>query len=186
MGQQRENVEPATVPTEETLEPPVETGPDISTTTAGTETSTPVIPSVENPSESTTDKVVYSRVSGETVRDFVVCYACGKPRCLYSRYRLSVEQNRHLERCKEEVLYSCGATLPLDYILCEDATCGSHVSVHYYSNRLPTTFPRVCYNCGDSDIPVATEAGTAVDDPVCPACTHKCRTRKRAKTLKKR
>ncbi|KAK6186795.1 hypothetical protein SNE40_006067 [Patella caerulea] len=117
------------------------------------------------------------RKSAETVRSFVSCYMCGKPRCLYSSRKLTDEQQVKLEKTTEDILYSCGSPPFVNFLLCEDeVSCDDDVCIHYYSKR--RNFPPCCYVCGDS-----LELWEGDGHPVCESCTNLKRFRTRgAKT----
>ena len=82
------------------------------------------------------------RLSGETVRNIVICGECLKPRCVYAQRMLSKEQTAALEEFKEENIFVCGSTFippETDFsVTCfvENSSCDNDVSPHYYSSRL--------------------------------------------------
>lgn len=97
------------------------------------------------------------RMTAETVRNYVVCTDCSKPRCIYAAKKLTTDQQVGLEQLKEDVIYSCGGILiPEDHHLYDsilvqpNITCAAPVCSHYYSSRV--SFPAVCYNCGSAEL----------------------------------
>ena len=110
---------------------------------------------------------------------------CGKPRCLYADKKLNQPEHELLNHTLEDILYSCGGTIPLDFIVAEKGvTCGSEVSPHCYNNRLKSVFVQVCYVCGDIGVePVDINK----QHPLCDACklSHTFRTRSKSKFLKR-
>ena len=119
---------------------------------------------VEDAGSSTNTPHKVPRRSGETVRDIIVCYHCGKPRCIYSIKKLTLEQTSEIDNFKENVLYSCGGDIPIGYIFPEEGiTCETHISVHYFSNRLKVKFPLVCHICGDNDLPDLSTVASSMD-----------------------
>ena len=105
-------------------------------------------------------------VKSETVRDFVLCSNCERPRCLFSAKKLTMEQVQQVEAAKEDVDFVCGGNLfpeehPLHRIvgLRTDISCNSHVSPLFYSCK--RGFPPACYACGDKNpLPVADAVRT--------------------------
>lgn len=91
------------------------------------------------------------RLSGETVRNIVICGECLKPRCVYAQRMLSKERIAELEVFKEEHIFVCGSTfIPPEsnlFSICfvENSNCDSDVSPQYYSSRL--NLQKCCYVC---------------------------------------
>ena len=121
------------------------------------------------------------RLVAETVRDFVDCTECRKPRCIYANEKLTANEGAELQAIHEEFFYVCGAPLmPGDYQLSAkaavrtDLTCADDVERQYFSAR--RVFPAVCYCCGSRDplnIPEETRRLHQTIHPVCRDCQAK-------------
>ncbi|KAK3096458.1 hypothetical protein FSP39_000400 [Pinctada imbricata] len=84
------------------------------------------------------DKIPFT-ASGENCRGFVNCEVCKKPRCFFSKKKLTGEQNEEVRKQNEDVEFTCGAQLfytdqRLVYMEIR-ITCESHVSSHYFHKR---------------------------------------------------
>ena len=88
-------------------------------------------------------------VSGK-VRDTILCSLCRKPRCIYSAYKLTTQQILHIDRVKEENVYTCGGCLPdqaeNNVVVRDSINCTSMIEITYYSSK---KFDDVCIYCGD-------------------------------------
>lgn len=118
------------------------------------------------------------KLSGETIRDFVKCIDCNKPRGIYSAKKLIVDQKRHLEVLKEECVYTrSGILVPEDHELFgtvfvqPNVTCSAPVVSPYFVAR--STFKSVCFHCEDEDIfPISDKLKKNFQSvhPVCNSC----------------
>ena len=91
------------------------------------------------------------------VRAVITCGECLKPRCVYSRTKLSVTEQAKLTDVKESWLYTCGSSLfpPSSefhgtIIARQSITCASPIETSYFSATL-VHFPPVCYWCGGQE-----------------------------------
>ena len=117
------------------------------------------------------------------MRGAIVCGECHKPRCIYSKTKLSQEQSTYLDIIIECDLYTCGASLfacdtsYTDTIVVREAlVCSSCIETQYYSSVL-VHFPPVCYYCGvpeealvNDDTIRELEKSHAVVYPICFLC----------------
>jgi len=85
------------------------------------------------------------------VRCIMNCQECFKPRCAYSKAKLSKLEEIALKRVQESRLYTCSASLFLpssEYYdtVCdkESLVCGDPIELSYFSAAL-VCFPLVCY-----------------------------------------
>ena len=84
------------------------------------------------------------QMTAETLCDLVVCGECLKPRCLYSKRKLTREEFNKLKTYEEEFLYSYGGTIIPETdtditSLCAHEildSCSDNISPHYYAPRL--------------------------------------------------
>ena len=120
------------------------------------------------------------RMTAETVCDVLVCGECLKPRCLYSKRKLSRSELAELNHCKEDYVYTCGGTIFPEnhnlFSLCcpeQNQSCEETVSTHYYSSRLQREM--CCYNCGVfGDLkPISDEMKRSFQSvhPICTDCS---------------
>ena len=117
----------------------------------------------------------------ETVRDYVLCTECQRPRCLFSAKKLSLEQAAQVATAQEETDYVCGRPLfssqhPLVHIVGTraDIDCSTHVTSQYYSCK--RGFSPVCYSCGGKNpcpVPEDILCQHQTVHPVCAACQSK-------------
>ena len=118
------------------------------------------------------------------VRGTIVCSECYKPRCIYSKARLSKSESVKLLQVQDSRLYTCGSSLFVsgsslaDSVVVKEAlTCNSPMESQYYSAVL-VKFELVCYYCGlggegslveDEEI-VALKKSYAFVAPICFLC----------------
>ena len=70
------------------------------------------------------------------VRETIACKECDKKRVLYSLKRLSALEKATLKRLDEEIIYTCGSTLPslAEFVVVrEGITCSTPIETTYYS-----------------------------------------------------
>lgn len=91
------------------------------------------------------------------VRATIVCGECTKPRAVYAKSKLTVDEQGQLTDVKNSWLYTCGSSLfpptsPLHntMVVRQNITCESPVESQYYSATL-VHFPPVCYWCGGQE-----------------------------------
>ncbi len=107
--------------------------------------------------EKETDKEHRALLTAARVRDFLFCFECSKPRCVYAAARLTSDEDSQVQLVKNEGTYTCGVSLfPAAHslrhsvIVKEALKCSSLVEAAYYSS------PRVCFEaccvyCGTVD-----------------------------------
>ena len=88
------------------------------------------------------------------VKGPIVCSECYKPRCLYSKAKLSQSESTLVSQLKDSSLYTCassffanGSVLADSIVVKEVLTCNSSIGQQYYSAVL-MKFKPVCYCCG--------------------------------------
>ena len=88
------------------------------------------------------------------VRCIMTCNECFKPRCVYSKSKLTKAEQVALKEVRESNLYLCGSSIfipdsPYYDSVCvkESLNCGDPIELSYYSAAL-VRFPLVCYWCG--------------------------------------
>lgn len=117
-------------------------------------------PSLKNPSKKP-HGIPFSP-SAQTARKLVLCSECLKPRVVYSRLKLKIDEEYALERTLAGVLFTCGSSLkelevehiPSDPLYVqtlmerafvrENLTCDEPVEVSYYSSE---KFQDLCIHC---------------------------------------
>ena len=94
--------------------------------------------------------------TGNRVCAIAHCFRCQKPRCLYSPRQLSSRENRLLEDCIDQKLFTCGsAILSPTAILNERVslkmplTCDDPVETAVYTCKMG--FGNVCHHCGKNE-----------------------------------
>ncbi|XP_046584517.1 uncharacterized protein LOC124291543 [Haliotis rubra] len=118
-----------------------------------------------NPSAQTTARVCRT----------VVCQECNKPRLLHAAKKLKEKELFELDKCIEDIDFSCGSCLKdfketQDGVLSrvfvrKDLQCSLPVEIPYYSSVL---YPQICCHCACSDI-IVGEAAVDVY-PICVEC----------------
>ncbi len=119
------------------------------------------------------------RLSGETVRNIVICGECLRPRCVYARKLLSKEHLTQLEVFKEDNIFVCGSNfippeseLSVTCFVESGINCDTDVNPHYFSSRL--NLQKCCYICASLaslvDIPDEKARSFQSIHPVCTAC----------------
>ena len=111
---------------------------------------------------------------------------CAKPRCVYSRKKLSVDKLAAVSDQQLKGEYVCGAPFfPGGHPLAEVAVvrrsqkCQSAIEVPYFTSRIG--FPSCCYDCGsvqhlleDTDTYVASlKRSYSIVSPMCRLCRDK-------------
>ena len=88
------------------------------------------------------------------VRCIMTCHECFKPRCIYSKAKLTKDEQIALKRVQESRLYTCGSSIFPPNSACHDTvcvkesfTCSDPIELSYFSAAL-VHFPLVCYWCG--------------------------------------
>ena len=119
------------------------------------------------------------------VRGAIVCGECHKPKCIYSKTKLSHEQSTSLDIIIESDWYTCGASLFASdtpytgtIVVREALVCSSCIETQYYSSVLPVVhFPPACYYCGvpeealvNDDTIQELKNSYAVVYPICLLC----------------
>ena len=79
---------------------------------------------------------------------------CFKPRCVYSKAKLTKDEQIALKRVQESWLYTCGSSIFPPNSACHDTvcvkesfTCSDPIELSYFSAAL-VHFLLVCYWCG--------------------------------------
>ena len=100
------------------------------------------------------DKKRKDIIVSSKVRCVLTCQECFKPRCVYSKSKLTCEGKSAIEELQDSRLYTCGSSLfppesPVSNTICvrESLTCSSPMELSYYSSTLVHFLP-VCYWCG--------------------------------------
>ena len=118
------------------------------------------------------------------VRGTITCSECYKPRCIYSKAKLSQAESTILLQIKDSRFYTCGSSLfapgsaLADTVVVKEVlTCNSPMESQYHSAVLVKFVP-VCYYCGlggdgslveDEDI-VEMRKSYAFVSPICFLC----------------
>ncbi len=132
------------------------------------------------PTKSTAKVSKSFRMTAETVCDVLVCGECLKPRCVYSKRKLTKDEFNKLAIYKENFLYCCGGSIFPEEdedinLLCAHEIldgCNDNISPHYYASRLKNT--PCCYHCGSygdlRSISDAMKKNYQTIHPVCSEC----------------
>ena len=93
------------------------------------------------------------RMTAETVCDVIVCGECLKPRCVYSKKKLSKNEHSQLQILKQDYFYCCGGTIfpensDIKSLCCIEllTSCNEDVSPHYFAAKFNNSI--CCYHCG--------------------------------------
>ena len=78
------------------------------------------------------------------VRATINCVECEQPRCLYAKSKLSKEEQKEVQRIRDENIFTCGSEQIVSF---KGLTCGMQVDTQYYS-AITESFPDVCVHCG--------------------------------------
>ncbi|CAC5408779.1 unnamed protein product [Mytilus coruscus] len=95
---------------------------------------------------------------GQNVRSTVKCYECTKPRCIYSKKKLTTRELRGMSRILEKYDYSCGADIIpegdiLQGVICVrmQLDCRSHIEFPYYADTNTVNVNKnICCHCGEA------------------------------------
>ena len=99
-----------------------------------------------------TDKKNTTTLKAGKVRDIITCVDYQKACCVYSAKSLTLNQECHLKRIKDDTWYVCGDSLEEDlpFITRQAISCASPIETPYYRNS-NCQFPPVCSHCGTGE-----------------------------------
>ena len=86
----------------------------------------------------------------------ITCWECYKPRVVYTKGKLTLQEKNALTAVDDSRVYTCGSTLfssSSDFkslVVRRNIQCTSPIEAQYYSAKL-VNFPPVCYYCGGSE-----------------------------------
>ncbi|SMN01555.1 hypothetical protein SPONL_2127 [uncultured Candidatus Thioglobus sp.] len=117
------------------------------------------------------------------VRDVIRCQECHKPRCIFSKSKLSLVDKCIVERVKDSSLFTCGCGLFHKsssffetIVVRQKISCTAPMEAQYFSSKL-VSFPPVCYYCGCPEEMLSTDPAIAqlkeeysVVRPICFLC----------------
>lgn len=134
------------------------------------------------------------KITVHTLRDFIRCTECRRPRCVYSSKKLTRDDQECWKSYKGVMPYRCGANLfPTQLLTVEPTDCSKEVHYHYFSHE--RKFPAVCYKCGveisssssSTQMPEEEQSDMIIHD-VCQSCKNcgiEPRTKKKKPASKK-
>ena len=137
----------------------------------------------EDPEAAAADEANKALFNASKVRDVIWCQECYKPRCIFSRGKLTFTEMIYVQDVKDSCLFTCGSCLfpPTSeltsvIVVRQNSSCSLPVEAQYYSAKL-VSFPPVCYYCGlpeqslvNDDEIVALKQQYAVVRPICFFC----------------
>jgi hypothetical protein len=109
------------------------------------------------------DSQVSTLLNKERVGSFVICTLCNKRRCLYKRTNISLnrEIRERIQRCKEEILYTCGS----NFVSMSDPTISQELVVVRRALQCITVIERQYYT--EFHEPICCHCGSEFDEE-CP------------------
>lgn len=114
-------------------------------------------PSLKKSPSADTDKAHKAILVNAKVRAVICCGECLKPRCIYSKAKLTLSEERAVSNLKSSKVYTCGCSLfPPSSKFCDtivvkqDIECLDPVESQYFTATL-IHFPPVCYWCGNPE-----------------------------------
>ena len=89
------------------------------------------------------------------MRAIIKCSLCHRPRCIYSRTKLTPAVEAFLASLEEEQDYCCGGSLVDEndhirhsVVVRRQLNCRSQIEVPYYASKV--VLPQVCIHCGST------------------------------------
>ncbi|VDI28053.1 Hypothetical predicted protein [Mytilus galloprovincialis] len=113
----------------------------------------------------------------QNVRSTVTCTECDKPRCVYSKLKLTPRDVRALKHTIDKYYYTCGAILPPEGDVLHgkaferlQMSCTTHIEFAYYGSSVGRLY--LCVQCPSPDTTTDPELlkKFKIVLPVCKAC----------------